>query len=583
MGADSLDLGISALRTAYRDGTLKPAEVAERVHAAASASSERTRAWITLVDLDELLARARALEESRAKLPLYGIPFAVKDNIDIAGERTTAGCPSFGKVARRSATVVERLLAAGALPIGKTNMDQFATGLVGTRSPYGACASVYDARYVSGGSSSGSAVAVADGTVSFALGTDTAGSGRVPAAFNGIVGLKPTRGLVSTAGTIPACRSLDCVSLLAAEAGDARRVLAAAAGPDPADPLSRGGRRPPGGAAGAPLRLGVAQPAQLEFFGDPKAAAAWAKAVDQADTVADEVVAVDVEPLLAAGRLLYEGPWVAERYAAVGGFLERGGEGIDPVVRDVILDGARWSAADAFRAQGRLAGHAAAAAGIWERVDTLLLPTTPTIYRHVDVAADPVGTNSRLGLYTNFVNLLDLCAVAVPAGAREDGLPFGVSLIAPAFSDGRLLDLAARWPGPDPRAQAAVDLAVCGAHLSGQPLNGELRALGARLLRTTVTAPRYRLYALGGPGPARPGLVRAGQPREGARIEVEIWRLGAAALGSLATRVRPPLAIGNVELEGGDWVRGFVCEGHGANGARDITVHGGWRGYLAAQ
>jgi allophanate hydrolase len=554
MPAGPLDIGIPALRAAYREGKLSPTEVAERVHATASASSERTRAWITLVDRDDLLARARALEDGDRGLPLYGVPFAVKDNIDVAGMPTTAGCPSYGEVAGPNATVVERLVAAGALPIGKANMDQFATGLVGTRTPYGACASVYDPEYVSGGSSSGSAVAVADGTVSFALGTDTAGSGRVPAAFNGIVGLKPTRGLVSAAGVVPACRSLDCVSIFAADVA--------------------------GAGAGAPLRLGVAESAQLDFLGDRAAAAAWERAVGQADTVADQLVPVDVEALFAAGLLLYEGPWVAERYAAVGAFLEGGGEGIDPIVRDVILSGASWSAADAFRAQERLAAHAAAAARIWERVDALVLPTAPTIYRHAEVAADPVGTNSSLGVYTSFVNLLDLCAVAIPAGLREDGLPFGVSLIGPAFSDGPLLDLAARWPRPGEQPRAPVDLAVCGAHLSGLPLNGELVALGARRVREAVTAPRYRLYALPGPEPARPGLVRAG---EGAPIEMEVWRLDTAALGSLIARVPPPLAIGSVELEGGDWVRGFVCEGDGIEGARDVTVHGGWRNYLASR
>jgi allophanate hydrolase len=579
MLAQSLDLGITGLRAAYCRGELTPAEVAERVHGAASESANRTHAWISLVGRDELLAGARALEGREAELPLYGIPFAVKDNLDLAGMRTTAGCPSFGKVAERNATVVERLVAAGALPIGKTNMDQFATGLVGTRSPYGACASVYDPEYVSGGSSSGSTVAVADGTVSFALGTDTAGSGRVPAAFNGVVGLKPTRGLLSASGVVPACRSLDCVSVCAMDAEGARRVLAVAAGLDPTDPLSRRGRRPPGGAAGAPLRVGVADAAQLEFFGDGAAAAAWDAAKAQAETVADEVVAVDVKPLLAAGRMLYEGPWVAERYVAVGAFLERGGEGIDPVVRDIILGAKRWSAADTFRAQEHLSGYAAAAARLWERVDALVLPTTPTIYRIADVAADPVGTNGRLGIFTTFVNLLDLSAVAIPAGARADGLPFGISLIGPAFADTRLLDLAARWPvGSTPRRP--VELAVCGAHQSGLPLNGELVDLGARQVRTTATAPRYRLYSLPGSEPKRPGLVRAD---DGASIEVEVWRLSAVALGSLMARVPPPLAIGSVELEGGAWVRGFVCEGHVAATGGDITEHGSWRRYLASR
>jgi allophanate hydrolase len=507
--------------------------------------------WIS--QFDEL---DRALPEG----PLHGAQIAVKDNIDVAGLPTTAACPSFAYLPERSAAAVRRLEAAGALIVGKTNMDQFATGLVGTRSPYGACSSVFDPARVSGGSSSGSAVAVASGEVELALGTDTAGSGRVPAAFNGIVGVKPTRGLVSTAGVVPACRSLDCVSVFATSVPDARRALAVLAGPDPDDPYSRtAAQRPPA----LPLRLGVPRSCDVDDEG------AWASAVAAAP--ADEIVEIDLEPFLAAGRMLYAGPWLAERYAAVGHALDA--DDVDPVVREVISGGAGWSLADMFRAREVLAALDARTALTWEAVDVLLVPTTPFHPTHDEVADDPIGVNDRLGTYTTFANLLDLCAVSLPAGLRSDGLPFGVTLLAPAFSDAALLDLAARWP----RA-GEVELAVCGAHMRGMPLNGQLLELGARFVRATVTAPSYRLYAL--PGGQRPGLVRSpgGRP-----ISVEVWRLPAASLGALMTRVPPPLAIGTVELGDGSTPRGFLCESHAVAGAPDISLHGSWQAYLALQ
>jgi allophanate hydrolase len=553
---------VASLHAAYRSGTLSPTEVAEEVHAAAVAHAEATAAWISVVDRDRLLGWARELEAGPRDLPLYGVPVAVKDNIDVAGVPTTAACPSFAYVPDRSATAVRRLRAAGALVIGKTNLDQFATGLVGTRSPYGACASVFDPERVAGGSSSGSAVAVADGIVPVALGTDTAGSGRVPAAFNGIVGVKPTRGLISAAGVVPACRSLDCVSVFAADVDGGRRVLAVLAGPDVADPYSRAAA-PFGQRSGAPLRIGV--PERLDAL-DAPSAAAWERTVEQAAAAADAVVPVDLDPFLEAGRLLYAGPWLAERRAVV----EACAEGdLDPSVRSAVASGARWSAADVFRAQETLAALAARTAETWAGIDVLLVPTAPTHPTLAEVAADPLGVNDRLGTFTTFANLLDLCAVALPATPRPDGMPFGVTLLAPAFADAALLDLAARWPPP------TVELAVCGAHMRGLELNGELVAVGARFVRATATAPSYRLYAL--PGGERPGLVRS---PEGAAIDVEVWRLDTAGLGSLLARIPAPLGIGTVDLANGASALGFLCEAHAAADARDITTHGGWRAYL---
>ncbi len=580
-------MGIERLLAGYRDGTQAPEEVVARAYERARSASQP--AWISLVawrDVTALLARLRGLKTS---LPLYGVPFAIKDNIDLAGTPTTAGCPAYSYVPDASAFVVERLIAAGAIPIGKTNMDQFATGLTGTRTPYGACASVADPRYVSGGSSSGSAVVVADGTVPFALGTDTAGSGRVPAALNAIVGLKPSLGRIGTSGVVPACRSLDCVSILSGAVADAARVLDVAAGPDPGDPYSRvppaaAAERVGWGAAGA--RLAVPRPDQLEFFGDAAAAGAWERAREHALALGWELAEIDFEPFAEAARLLYDGPWVAERYAAVGAFIAAHADAVDPVVRQVIMAGRDLGAVEAFQGAQRLAELRGATRPVWESADALLLPTAPTLFTAAEIAEEPIARNAQLGIYTNFVNLLDLCAIAVPAGAREDGLPFGVSLIAPAGAERALLTLAARWrdeqPGRAADAPAAtVAVAVVGAHLSGEPLNGQLLGLGARLLQTTRTATTYRLYELPGAVPAKPGLVGGGAPA-GDGIEVEIWELATEAFGRLVAGVPAPLAIGTITLADGRAVKGFICEADAVASARDITEHGGWRAYRAA-
>jgi allophanate hydrolase len=610
--------GVGALLAAYVDGRLDPAEVVEAAYERAGAAGAPT--WISLAPWAQVRARLAGLRGGGGPgpdAPLWGVPFAIKDNIDLAGVSTTAACPAFATTPGRSAHVVERLVAAGAIPVGKTNLDQFATGLTGTRTPYGACASTADARYVSGGSSSGSAVAVADGTVPFSLGTDTAGSGRVPAAFNGIVGLKPSVGLVSTAGVVPASRSLDCVSVFAADVDGAARVLAVAAGVDPADPFSRPGAAWAAGAAaarGGAVRVGVPSPASLRFAGDDAAAGAWAAARAVAVRRGWELVEVDLEPHFEAAALLYEGPWLAERWLAIGAFVAAHPREVDPVVASVVAAGADVRGADVFAAMHRLAELRRATAPMWEDVDALLVPSTPTIYTHAEIADAPVERNAVLGTYTNFVNLLDLCAVAAPGPVRADGLPAGVTLIGPRGADMALCRLAAAWAGEAPPAAAAaaavwagegapvaagathtvvaataaattadgsVPVAVVGAHLSGEPLNGQLTALGGRLLETTRTSAAYRLFALPGDGVARPGLVGGFIP-EGDGIEAELWALSAEALGRLLVGIPAPLGIGTVTLADGRQVKGFLCEAAATAGARDITAFGGWRAYRAA-
>jgi allophanate hydrolase len=586
------------LREAWAGGE-RPARVLEQALAALEAAAEDDPAiFVHRVEAGAVLARARALDgRDRAALPLYGLPFAVKDNVDVAGAPTAAGCPSFAYRPERSAPVVERLEAAGAICVAKTNLDQFATGLVGTRSPYGAPRNPFDARYVPGGSSSGSAVALARGLVSFALGTDTAGSGRVPAAFNQVVGCKPTRGLLSCRGVVPAVRSLDCVSIFAPTAEDAEAVLAAGAAFDPADPFAR--RAPAAYAPDAPLRFGVFADLAGAVGTDAEAARIAELAAVRLEALGAERRAVDPAPFLEAAALLYGGPWVAERYAAVGEFLESAPADADPTVRAIVLAAKSRSAVEQHRASYRLAELRRRAEAAFADVDVLLLPTTPTIPTLAAVAADPVGVNEALGRTNNFANLFDLAAVAVPAGLRADGLPAGVTLFAPAFADPWLLPLAgalhrasgAPWgatgaPLPDPppapaAAAARIPLAVVGAHLRGQPLHGQLESLGARFVWEGTTAPRYRLYALANTSPPKPGLVR--DPDAGAAIHVEVWSLTPEAFGRFVAGVPSPLCIGTVELVDGRSVHGFLCEPAALRGAREITSFGGWAAYSRAQ
>ncbi|HEX3826037.1 MAG TPA: allophanate hydrolase [Sporichthyaceae bacterium] len=508
--------------------------------------------------------------------PLYGIPFAVKDNIDVAGLPTTAACPSRTRPAEADATVVSRLAAAGAVPIGKTNMDQFATGLVGTRSPFGACTSVRSRVHIAGGSSSGSAVAVAAGVVPLALGTDTAGSGRVPAAFNGIIGTKPTRGLVPNTGVLPACPSLDCVSWFTRTVTAARSVFEVLIGPDGHDPRSRPMPPVPPTEVADRMRVIAVPAGDLDL--DPAHREAWHAALAHASTLA-HLVPIDVAPFLAAAQLLYSKAFVAERWAAFGRQLEPDGPHLDPVVRRTVLSGRQASAADVFTTFERLAVHRAAAAATFHEVDALLLPVTPCHPTLAQVATDPVGVNARLGTYTNMVNLLDLCAVAVPAGDRPDGLPFGVQLLAPAFADRPLLDLAARWVGEPAAAPPATRslLVVAGAHLTGQPRNGDLIALGGRLHARARTAGGYRMYEVPGPFP-RPGLVADPSGPAGG-LEVEVWDLPAHAMGQLLAGIAPPLALGPITLDDASTTPGFVAQRLDHN-ALDITAHRSWRAYL---
>lgn len=570
---------ITALAAAYRDGSKRPAEELVARVEAIQAEGEAP-IWISTFSKEQVLAQLEAADSSG---PLFGVPFAVKDNIDVAGLPTTAACPDFSYLPARHASVVERLVQAGAIVIGKTNLDQFATGLVGTRSPYGACSSVFDERYISGGSSSGSAVAVAKGQVAFSLGTDTAGSGRIPAAFNGLVGLKPTRGVLSTRGVVPACRSLDCVSLFTCDVADAELLFDLTEGYDADDAYSR--RWQAVTCLGdAPLTIGVPRAEDLEFFGDAESAQLFSHAVERVQAWGVRIVRFDLSAFRETAALLYSGPWVAERLVTVAPLLERSPESIHPVVRRICEGGRDFSAEAAFRAQYRLGELRLRARAAIAGCDALLLPTAPTHYTIAELLENPLELNARLGTYTNFVNLLDLAALAVPAGFKKAGLPFGVTFMADAFHDRRLAQLGRRFvgePEPTPRATpGCVWLAVAGAHLSGQPLNHELVSRGARRIESTKTAAEYRLYALD-TVPAKPGLVHA--PGEVAHaIEVEIWELTEAAFGDFVAHVPAPMTIGMTRLADGSLVKGFSCEPHALTGAREISQFGSWRAFRAS-
>jgi allophanate hydrolase len=599
---------VAEIAQAYRTGAATPADIVARSYARIRALNDPA-VFISIRDEREALAEAQALlANGDRSLPLFGIPVAIKDNIDVRGLPTTAACPDFAYRPALDAAAVARLRQAGAIIIGKTNLDQFATGLVGVRSPYGIPRNPLNAKLIPGGSSSGSAVVVATGIVPAALGTDTAGSGRMPALFNNIVGLKPSLGLVSTVGVVPACRTLDCVSVFAHMTDDCSAVLAVMAGFDPDDPYAR--RRPLQRPDALPphVRLGVPRPGQCIFFGDRQAADDYAAALDRLVRLGANIVEVDIEPFYETARLLYEGPWLAERYAVTRGFIASSPQSMHPVTREIILEGARPLAVDAFTAFYRLERARRIVQQTFEEIDALALPTAPTLYTVEQILADPVGLNSRLGTYTNFVNLLDLCGLAVPAALHDGGgdsrvsyssvTPFGITLLAPGGNDGLLAAIGRQFhadtglpigalgrkqpaltPLPDALGDA-VPLAVVGAHLSGMPLNGELRSHQARFVAATATAPDYRLYVLPGATPPKPGLLRvaAGQ---GSAIAVEVWAMPPEPFGRFTAAVPPPLSIGSVRLADGRWVKGFLVEAEAAHGARDISGFGGWREFVA--
>lgn len=556
-------------------------------------------AWIYIFSADELDAQLKQLEDAGAdalKLPLYGVPFVVKDNIDVAGIPTTAACPAFSYVADADATSVARLRAAGAIVLAKTNLDQFATGLVGTRSPYGPVPNSFNPDYVSGGSSSGSAVAVASGLFPFSLGTDTAGSGRVPAGFNNIVGLKPTKGRFSTAGVVPACRSLDCVSVFALTVNDAELVAQLVEGFDPTDGYSRTAPAPAQLFTSTP-RFGI--PAEPVWFGDSESERAWQQSLAQLGELGVELIPVDFTPMQTLAQLLYGGPWVAERHAAIAEFMAKHAEAMNPVVRDIIRQAVNFTATDAYRAEYRRAELTRTIQMQMAAVDALLVPTAPRLPTIADVEADPVVVNSQLGTWTNFVNLADCSALALPAGFREDGLPFGITLIAPAWQDAALAEFGKRWtqaislplgatqrfapsaPVKNDPPAGYVRLAVVGAHLTGMPLNIQLIERNARFVESTFTADCYRLYALPNTTPPKPGLIRTQE--KGAEIIVELWDVPVHHLGSFVALIPAPLGIGTLTLKDGREVKGFICEGTAVLGAEDITHLGGWRAYIKSR
>ncbi|GAA0738122.1 allophanate hydrolase [Sphingomonas sp. ABOLD] len=538
--------------------------------------------WIARFEPDALRAMAAAVDARVAAgetLPLAGVPFAVKDNIDLAGLATTAACPAFAYEPEQSATVVAKLVAAGAIPVGKANLDQFATGLNGTRSPYGIPRNAYNRTWVSGGSSSGSAVAVAAGLVAFALGTDTAGSGRVPAAFNHLVGLKPSKGRWSSTGLVPACRTLDCITVFAGTTEDAALVDTVAAGFDATDSLSRALPDVPR----AHRRIGVPRAEQCRWFGDIESEYLYRQALAGLDA---ELVEIDLAPLDEAARLLYDGPWVAERTAALQDLLLDNPDAIHPVVREIVEGGFSYNAVDAFNGAYRLADLARITAAMWDQVDLLALPTAPTSYRVAEMLEAPIALNASLGAYTNFVNLLDMAAIAVPAGSYASGVGFGVTLMGPAGTDRALIDAAnAFFPAPaspppldlEGRMET-VKLAVVGAHLEDMPLHWQLTSREAKFVTATTTAPTYKLYAMAESVPPKPALVHS---EDGAAIALEVYELDMAAFGSFVAEVPPPLAIGTVTLADGSMVKGFVAEPRAMTGAEDITSLGGWRAYIA--
>ena len=593
---------IAALRDAYVNGSLTPQDLMASIRHRATDFQDHN-IWIHQLSEAEQAPFINGLKDKDpANHPLWGIPFAIKDNIDLAGLPTTAGCEAFAYTPKVSAHVVQQLIDAGAIPVGKTNLDQFATGLNGTRSPFGACKNSFNSAYISGGSSSGSSVAVALGLASFSLGTDTAGSGRVPACFNNLIGLKPSRGLLSATGLVPACRSLDCITVFAYDVDDANQVLAIAEGYDASDAYSRPNpfqnqSRYFGERTGS-LKVGVIPESQLKFFGDEAYAKAYQATLNQL-TEQQEIdwIEIDYAPFDEVAKLLYEGPWVAERYIAAQPLIKDNPDAIFPVVRDIIAPGGEPKATALFEAEYRLHALKQVCDAQLAELDCLLTPTAGKCFTIEEMLAEPILRNSQLGYYTNFMNLLDLASIAIPTQMAENGLPFGITLVGPTFSDRLLLSIAKRFQTtfdlplgassikpqrlsvPPIGTASTIDVLVCGGHLKGLPLNWQLTERGAILKSKTQTAPIYRMYALAGGPPYRPGLLL--DEENGAAIDVEIWMVPTDQFGSFVNGIPAPLGIGKVRVADGSVISGFICEPYGIEGAEEITHLGGWRSYMA--
>lgn len=595
---------IKELLSRYQSGDLTPKQHIEALMQEIHQSFHETKdsAWIAIATEAKIAEQLKNLDQllvnkTMAHLPLYGVPFAIKDNIDAAGWETTVGCPDFAFEPKKNATVVEKLLNAGAILVGKTNLDQFATGLVGTRSPFGAVPNTFDPSYVSGGSSSGSASVVARGLACFSLGTDTAGSGRIPAAFNNIVGTKPTPGLVSTEGVFPACKSIDCVSIMTLTAADADMVLNVMKSNehDRAQEAQFHPTPKPLYNFIKPIRIGL--PISCQFLDDGQYQKAFAKAIENAKGLEVEFVAVDIDPFVKAGKLLYDGPWVSERFAVTEDFLKSNPDSFDVSVKQIIESGAPYTAAQGFRAIYQLKDLEIEAKKAWAQCDVIMVPSAPNHPTIEDLKNHPIIKNSELGMYTNYVNLMRLCAVAVPAGFTEMGMPFGVTLLAQEGSDNALIKLAAQWQilfglplgksnikgslnelGISTPKNEVMEIAVVGAHLQGMPLHSQLTERRARLIKACKSSKSYKLFALPNTTPPKPGLVKA--KTNGAAIDLEVYEMPIAEVGSFLSLIPAPLGLGNIELEDGSWVKGFICEPYAIDGAKDITDLGGWKPYI---
>lgn len=605
---EQIDITLAGLRAHYQRGDFTPRELIALLRDRSKQFVDRN-IWIHELSDAEIEFYLSALDKrSIADAPLYGIPFAIKDNIDLANIETTAACKAVAFTPSEDAFVVNNFIAAGAIPLGKTNLDQLATGINGTRSPWGPGRNSFDPQYISGGSSSGSAIAVALGLASFSLGTDTAGSGRIPAAFNNIVGWKPSRGLLSSRGMLPACRTLDCITLFALTANDINALVPFAVRYDEQDAYARqnpaynsSNNGAVANAFGTPTKksfeFGVPRADQLEFYGDERYQTAFAKSIELLESIGGKKREIDFSNFLDAARLLYEGPWIAERYHGIRELIDNNPSALLPVIQTIIGSGRDKSAVATFDAMYKMQEFRRSIEGLISSLEFIATPTAGTHFTIEQMLAEPILRNSELGYYTNYMNLLDLAAVAVPTQIMDNGMPFGITLFSDRFTDLRLLSYAqllqattqlplgaikksVEFPTLPPRAElSTTKVVVCGAHMEGLPFNGQLLARQGKLISKTKTSPNYRFYVLPGAAIQRPGLIRVDS--NGSSIEVEVWGIPSTEFGSFVAAIPQPLGIGKVELESGEWLTGFICEGYAVNGAQDITELGGWREYLS--